>query len=211
MIELRFATTAPSMNPGNCSSSPSRRRRMMALKQHQQQFTAEESMTTASIQSNRLVANHHHRTNHKNHRNSRPTTTTTITKMNSFILLTAATASLLLLLLPCPISAEEGLLFQNELNSAPLSSRLRNSLSNQEHSNNQQQLYSSKERPHGHPIHRIYRTGAPIRRRMEQLENTMSYYQTGFREIDHLVNYGGRHPFERMRFLNNEEREGSDG
>eukprot|EP00957_Ditylum_brightwellii_P081498 6200250-Ditylum_brightwellii.AAC.1 len=39
----------------------------------------------------------------------------------------------------------------------------------------------------------------------------MSYYQTGFREIDHLVNYGGRHPFERMRFLNNEERAGSDG
>eukprot|EP00577_Skeletonema_sp_RCC1716_P002999 CAMPEP_0113385332 /NCGR_PEP_ID=MMETSP0013_2-20120614/7408_1 /TAXON_ID=2843 ORGANISM="Skeletonema costatum, Strain 1716" /NCGR_SAMPLE_ID=MMETSP0013_2 /ASSEMBLY_ACC=CAM_ASM_000158 /LENGTH=907 /DNA_ID=CAMNT_0000268077 /DNA_START=81 /DNA_END=2804 /DNA_ORIENTATION=+ /assembly_acc=CAM_ASM_000158 len=207
MIELRFATTAPSMNPGNCSSSPSRRRRMMALKQ--QPMFAEESMTTTSTRSNRLIANRHHRNNHKNQRNSRPTTTKT--KMNSFILLTAATASLLLLLLPCPISAEEGLLFQNEFQPAPLSS-LRNSLSNtinQEHANNHQQLYSSKQRPHGHPIHRIYRTGAPIRRRMEQLENTMSYYQTGFREIDHLVNYGGRHPFERMRLLN-DEREGSD-
>lgn len=42
---------------------------------------------------------------------------------------------------------------------------------------------------------------------MEQIENSSRYYQTGFREINHQVNYGGRHPFERMRrgVLNEEE------
>ena len=53
--------------------------------------------------------------------------------------------------------------------------------------------------PHGHPIHRIYQTGASIRRTMEHLENELPYYQTGIREVAHLVDYGGRHPFERMQ------------
>ena len=135
------------------------------------------------------------------------------TRMNSFVLLTAATASLLLLLLPCSTSAAaleeqvvvdvQGLLFQNELDQAAAlssSSSLRHSsFVNNHHPPQQKQKSSQQRTQHGHPIHRIYRTGAPIRRRMEQLENEMKYYKTGFREIDHQVNYGGRHPFEWMR------------
>ena len=34
---------------------------------------------------------------------------------------------------------------------------------------------------------------------MERLENSLSYYQTGIREINHIVDYGGRHPFDLLR------------
>jgi len=97
------------------------------------------------------------------------------------------------------------LLFQNELLSTTSSSsgtirniKLQTTTTNQKQQQQQQQQPpQSQQRQRQHPIHRIYRTGAPIRRKMEQLENSLLYYQTGFREIDHQVNYGGRHPFEK--------------
>jgi len=50
-----------------------------------------------------------------------------------------------------------------------------------------------------HPIHRIYRENAHIRRRVEELENSLPYFQTGIRgDPSHFVNYRN-HPFDRMR------------
>jgi hypothetical protein len=51
-----------------------------------------------------------------------------------------------------------------------------------------------------HPIHRIYRgDGARIRRKMEELENSLPYYQTGIRgDPAHELQYRN-HPFDRLR------------
>jgi len=50
-----------------------------------------------------------------------------------------------------------------------------------------------------HPIHRIYRDNAHIRRRMEELENSLPYFQTGIRgDPDHKLTYKN-HPFDKLR------------
>ena len=55
-----------------------------------------------------------------------------------------------------------------------------------------------------HPIHNIYKENASIRRTMEDLENSMPYYQTGIRgDPDFMVQYKN-HPFDKLRM----EREG---
>lgn len=58
-----------------------------------------------------------------------------------------------------------------------------------------------------HPIHRIYRDNAPIRRRMEEVENDLPYFRTGIRgDPNHRLTYKN-HPFDKMR----RERENKDG
>ena len=50
-----------------------------------------------------------------------------------------------------------------------------------------------------HPIHRIYHDNSHIRRRMEKLENSLPYFQTGIRgDPNHKLQYTN-HPFDRMR------------
>ena len=63
--------------------------------------------------------------------------------------------------------------------------------------------YSSEEETSStrrHPIHRIYQDGASTRRRVEELENTLQYYQTGIRgDPTHKLDYGPNHPFDIKR------------
>jgi len=63
--------------------------------------------------------------------------------------------------------------------------------------------YSSEEETSStrrHPIHRIYQDGASTRRRVEELENTLQYYQTGIRgDPNHQLDYGPNHPFDLKR------------
>ena len=60
--------------------------------------------------------------------------------------------------------------------------------------------YSSEETSRRHPIHRIYQDGASTRRRVEELENTLQYYQTGIRgDPNHQLDYGPNHPFDIKR------------
>ena len=63
--------------------------------------------------------------------------------------------------------------------------------------------YSSEETSRSnrrHPIHRIYQDGASTRRRVEELENTLQYYQTGIRgDPSHKLDYGPNHPFDIKR------------
>jgi len=61
--------------------------------------------------------------------------------------------------------------------------------------------YSSEETStRRHPIHRIYQDGASTRRRVEELENTLQYYQTGIRgDPNHKLDYGPNHPFDIKR------------
>jgi len=61
--------------------------------------------------------------------------------------------------------------------------------------------YSSEETTsRRHPIHRIYQDGASTRRRVEELENTLQYYQTGIRgDPNHQLDYGPNHPFDIKR------------
>lgn len=57
-----------------------------------------------------------------------------------------------------------------------------------------------RQRRRLHPIHRIYRgEGARIRRRMEEIENSLPYFRTGIRgDPNHELQYRN-HPFDRMR------------
>lgn len=62
-------------------------------------------------------------------------------------------------------------------------------------------IYQSEEPPtrSSHPIHRIYKQNAHIRRRMEELENSTPYFQTGIRgDPDFTLEYKN-HPFDLMR------------
>ncbi|KAL7469167.1 hypothetical protein ACHAXS_009429 [Conticribra weissflogii] len=50
-----------------------------------------------------------------------------------------------------------------------------------------------------HPIHRIYRDNASVRRRAEEAENSLPYFQTGIRgDPNHIVPYKN-HPFDVLR------------
>ena len=50
-----------------------------------------------------------------------------------------------------------------------------------------------------HPVRRIYRDNAHVRRRMEEVENAMPYFRTGIRgDPNHIVPYRN-HPFDVMR------------
>ena len=67
-----------------------------------------------------------------------------------------------------------------------------------------------------HPIHRIYNDNSHIRRRVEELENSLPYFQTGIRgDPNHKLQYTN-HPFDRMRKerelqeLDDEENENND-
>ena len=66
-----------------------------------------------------------------------------------------------------------------------------------------------------HPIHKIYRDNAHIRRRVEEIENSSPYFQTGIRgDPNHKLEYRN-HPFDLMRkerelkerMLNNDDEE----
>lgn len=62
------------------------------------------------------------------------------------------------------------------------------------------QYSSEEETSRRHPIHRIYQDGASTRRRVEELENTLEYYQTGIRgDPSHKLDYGPNHPFDIKR------------
>jgi len=114
----------------------------------------------------------------------------------------------------------EGLLFMNELmgdSTSPQSSQSNIRSLNTEHTSqpshsprSDESIYSDgmpeMEQQRRHPIHRIYRDNAHVRRRMEEVENSLPYFQTGIRgDPDHIVNYRN-HPFDRLR-REREERE----
>jgi hypothetical protein len=96
----------------------------------------------------------------------------------------ASTGIILTTFLSLSSALESGLVFQNEL----------------QHSTTPElnHVQSSQSR-RIHPIQRIYKDNARIRRTMEELENEMPYYQTGVRgDETFMVNYEN-HPFDRKR------------
>jgi hypothetical protein len=101
----------------------------------------------------------------------RPTAASTGIVLTTFLSLSSAQAF-----------AESGLVFQNE---------------QQQSEDNAHNNHVQSRRIH--PIQRIYKDNARIRRTMEELENEMPYYQTGVRgDETFMVNYEN-HPFDRMK------------
>lgn len=91
----------------------------------------------------------------------------------------------------------EGLLFSSEMGNQNSESE---DLLRGPASTNTDSIYS-KTKPEierRHPIHRIYKDNAHIRRRVEEVENLSEYYQTGIMgDAKHKLEYKN-HPFDRM-------------
>ena len=109
------------------------------------------------------------------------------------------------------VGVPDGLLFASETiigDAASTNSNIRglnvgsdsSSTTSTHHHQQQQPQNNNNEHGRVHPIHRIYRDNAHIRRRVEEeLENSLPYFQTGIRgDPSHRVNYVN-HPFDKLR------------
>ncbi len=145
------------------------------------------------------------------------TTTVALLSLITLLLPSSFSSTVFAAAAAAAVEIPEGLLFASEMRNLQQSlqeqhvdSRIRRGSSSREERNQlrQQQLLLGDDddtnevhrRRHMHPIHRIYRgEGARIRRRVEEIENSLPYFRTGKRgDPNHQLQYRN-HPFDRLR------------